>query len=290
MNDRTVNSLVTVLDVAMSAAFLWLIWGWWSFSGLYRLLAHLELQVFGSFGAISTFVLGVVLIGGLAGVAHKPLLRVRQRAGLIQRRSPADAKAMTKRAMAKLALGGGALALVVTLAAAGLLYRDSQRSAVTAELNLSSPAPLPAGVGRVRLIGFTEQNLLVVVENKQTPGVTVDSTAYMAVVGPDWRPGTPVPVVVQGSPGLGVPSNILSAAAPDQKVPFDLSSGVVQSITSGFAADLLAERGAIVDSHTVFLDTRPDAERDALLPVVILGGLFAVMGVAGGLMTRRSIA
>lgn len=289
MNARTAKSLGTVLGVVMSAAFLWLIWGWWSFSGLYRLLAHLELQIFGSFGAISTFALGVVLIGSLATVAYQPLLRNQRQAGLIQRRSPADAKAMTERAMAKLALGGGVLALVVTLAAAGLLYRDSQRRAVTAELNLSSPAHLASGVGRVRLIGFTEQKLLVDIQSKQTPGVTVDSTAYMAVVGPDWRPGTPVPVVVQGSPGLGVPSNILSAAAPNQKVPFDLASGVVRSITSGFAADLLAERGAIVDSHTVFLDTRPHAERDVLLPVVILGGLLTVLGIAGGLMARRSM-
>ena len=127
----------------MIAAFLWLIWGWWSFSGLYRLLAHLQLSTFGSFGAISTFALGVALIGVIVTVAFQPLIQIRRQAGLIQRRSPAAAKAMTERATMKVALGGGAIALIVTLAAGTLLYRDSQRDTVSAELNLSRPELLP---------------------------------------------------------------------------------------------------------------------------------------------------
>lgn len=111
----------------------------------------------------------------------------------------------------------------------------------------------------------------------------------MAVVGPDWRPGKPVPVVVQGSPGLGLPSINRYAAEPSKKIPFDLPSGFLRSFSSGFAADLLAERGALIDSQTLFLDTRQDAERDVLLPVVILGGLVAVLGIAGGLYARRSL-
>ena len=59
---------------------------------------------------------------------------------------------------------------------------------------------------------------------------------------------------------------------------------------SGYAADLLAQRGAIVDRQTLVLDTRPDAERDALLPVAVLGGLVAALGIFGGLVKRRSLA
>lgn len=63
----------------------------------------------------------------------------------------------------------------------------------------------------------------------------------------------------------------------------------MRSFSSGFEDDLLAERGAPVDRHTLVLDTRPDAERDVLLPVVILGGLVAALGIAGGLYARHSL-
>ena len=274
----------------MIAAFVWLVWGWWSFSDLYRLLAHLQLSVFGSFGAISTFALGVALIGGITTVAFQPSIRYQRQAGFIKRRSPAVAKAMTERAMMRIALGGGVVALVVTLAAGALLLRDTQRDTVSAELNLSQPKSLtPPGAGHIRLIGFTKPDLLIDVESKQTPGVTVTSTAYMAVVGPDWLPGKPVPAIVQGSPGLGLPGVTRATAESGEKIPFDLPAGYVRSFSSGFAADLLAERGAPVDSHTLFLDTRPDAERDVLLPVVVLGSLIAALGIAGGLHARRSL-
>lgn len=290
MNERTSRQLGNVVGVATIAALLWLIWGWWSFSGLYRLIAHLQLSVFGSFGAISTFALGVALMGGIVTAAFQPLIRNQRQAGQIQRRSPAVAKAMAERAMTKVALGGGAIALVVTLAAGALLYRDAQRISVFGELNLSQPESLPPpGAGRIRLIGFTRPDLLINVESKQIPGVALTSTAYMAIVGPDWRPGKPVPVVVQGSPGLGLPSVTRATAETGERIPFDLPSGFVRSFSSGFADDLLAERGAPVDRHTLFLDTRPDAERDVLLPVVILGGLVAALGIAGGLYARHSL-
>ena len=290
MNERTSRWSGNVIGAATIAAFSWLVWGWWSFSGPYRLLAHLELSIFGNFGAISTFALGVVLIGGLATLALRPSLRRQRQAGSIQRRSPAVAKAMTERAIVTIALGVGACALVVALAAGGLLYRDAQRDAVPAELDLSSGRPLPPGAGRIRLLGFTRQAMSIGVESRQTPGVSATSTAYMAVVGPGWRPGQPVPVVVQGSPGLGLSGISGSSPEPGEGVPFDLASGFVRSFMSGYAADLLAQRGAIVDRETLVLDTRPDAERDALLPVVVLGGLVAALGIFGGLIKRRSLA
>ena len=273
----------------MIVAFLWLVWGWWSFSGLYKLLAHLQLSFFGSFGAISTFALGVALICGITTAAFQPLIRYQRHARLIKRPSPAAAKAMTESVMMRIALGGGVVALVVTLAAGALLIRDGQRDTVTAELNLSQPKSLPPGAGHIRLIGFTRPDLLIDVESKQTPGMTVTSTAYMAVVGPDWLPGKPVPAVVQGSPALGLPDFTRATTKSGEKIPFDLPTGYLRSFSSGFAADLLAERGALVDSRTLFLDTRSDAERDVLLPVVILGSLVAVLGIAGGLYTRHSL-
>lgn len=290
MNERTSRLLGNVLGVAMIAAFLWLVWGWWSFSGFYKSMARLQLSIFGSFGAISTFALGVALIGGITTLAFQPLIRSQRQAGLLKRRSPAVAKAMTERAMMRIALVGGVVALIVTLAAGAVLFRDTQRDAVFAAVNLSQTKSLPPpGAGHIRLIGFTTPNLLIDVESKQTPGVTVTSTAYMAVVGPDWIPGTPVPAVVQGSPQLGLPDVTRGTTKSGEKIPFDLSTGYVRSFSSGFAADLLAERGAPVDSHTLFLDTEPDAERDVLLPVVILGCLVAVLGLAGGLHARHSL-
>ena len=197
---------------------------------------------------------------------------------------------MTERALVKLALGGGVVALLAALAAGSLLYRDAQRDAVSAVLDLSSPQPLPPGAGRIRLIGVTRPTLLVDIESKQTPGTSVSSNGYMAVVGPGWRPGMPVPVVVTGSPGLGLPGTTRPDAEPGATVPFDLPAGYVRGFTSGYATDLLSERGAVVDARTLFLDTEQDAERNALLPVVILGGLLGALGIAGGLWTRRSIA
>ncbi len=288
MSSGTIRWAENAVGTVMFAALAWLVWGWWSFSGLYRLLAHLELAIFGSFGAISTFALGVVFICGLAGLAFRPLFRLRGQSRPVQAPSAAAIKASTERAAMTLAMSGGALSLAVTLAAGGLLLRDARRDAASAVLDLSSSRTLPAGAGHVRLVGFTKRDLLVEVDRKQTPGVGVTSTAYMAVVGPDWRPGRPVPVIVQGSPRLGLSSMGQAVPRRDALLPFDLPSGYVRSWTSGFAADLLAGRGAAVDGNTLILDTEQEAERDVLLPVVLLGGLLAAFGIGGGLVLRHS--
>ena len=288
VSSRAVRWAENAVGVLMFAALAWLAWGWWNFSGLYRLLAHLQLAVFGNFGAISTFALGVVLICGLAGLAFRPLLRLRARSRPAQARSATEIKASNQRAAITMALGGGALALAVALAAGGVLLRDARRDAASAVLDLSSSGTLAAGTGHVRLIGYTRPDLLVAVDHKQTPGVAITSTAYMAVVGPNWRPGQPVPAIVQGSPGLGMSGTRQPVNRADDLVPFDLPSGYVRSWTSGFAADLLARRGAAVDGNTLILDTDPEAERNVLWPVVLLGGLLAAFGIGGGLVLRRS--
>ena len=287
MNKRALDWVGNAIAVAMLASFVWLIWGWFTFSGLYGLVARLQLKIFGSFGAISTFAIGCVVIGGIGTVAMTPLIRRQRQAGVIRPRSRAEVKAMSERAVMKLLLGGGAVALLVSLAAGALLYRDGRRDARSARLDLDSPQPLPAGAGNIRLLGWTRPELAVDIESKQTPGVDVTSTAYMAVVGPGWRPGAPVPVIVQGSPGIGLP-HVSTSSDSGSNVRFDLPSGFVRSLTSGFATYLLAQRGAIVDSNTLILDTRPDAERYVLLPVAALGGLLAAFGLAGGALMHAS--
>ena len=61
----TAKRVETVIGSIFAAAFLWLIWGWWSFTGLYRLVALMVLAIFDSYGVITTFILSYV---GLAFV------------------------------------------------------------------------------------------------------------------------------------------------------------------------------------------------------------------------------
>lgn len=289
MDPRTAKRVEDMIGYSFLAAFLWLIWGWWSFSGLYRLIALIELKLFGSYGVIITFAAGIV---GLA-VAMLLILKLLQPFGVSAvtrgpRPTPAEAKAKVECGMGKFMLAVGALALIVVVTAAAGLIRDSHRNATIAILDLSSPSPLPPGTDLVRLIGFSRPELIAGVETRQTPGVDTSSESFMAVVGPHWQAGETVPVIVQGSPALGLNETTVQLEERGRVLPVRLPIAIVRSTTSGFAEYLLERNGARTDAHTIVLDTDLNSVRSRLWTVFALSLLVALVGLGIGSFTLRA--
>ena len=208
MQPTTAKRVETVISSIFAAAFLWLIWGWWSFTGLYRLVALMALAIFDSYGVITTFILSYV------GLAFVMLLtfRLLRPLGLFVPNKPhspvtENAKAETKQKveirLSRFMIGVAAVSLIVFFASVVGLVSDSHRNSTVVTLDLASPAPLPVGTALVRLVGFSKPELIVGVSTKQTPGVDTSSESFMAVVGPHWHRGETVPVIVQGSPHSG---------------------------------------------------------------------------------------
>ena len=107
----------------------------------------------------------------------------------------------------------------------------------------------------------------------------------MAVAGPHWLPGQPIPVIVQGSPseGLNVPTGVLSERGRVLSVKLPVS--MLRSTTSGFARYLLERNGAVADAHTIVLDTGLDSARSQLWSVFAVSLLIAVVGLGMGLFS-----
>ncbi len=288
MDSRTANRVGNVVLGLFVAALLWLIWGWWSFTGLYRFIAVLSLRLFGSYGVFSTFLTGFVALAlSFFGFAA-PLIRRNAppvTKGLAPTRAQAEATAW--RGMGRVMLVAGCIALLLTLGAVAGLIRDSHRNQSVVTLDLASPAPLPPGTDLVHLIGNSRSEWIVSVERKQTPGVDTSSDGYMAVVGPNWQPGQPVPVIVQGSPsaGLDVPTGVLEERG--RLLHVKLPVAMVRSTTSGFAEYLLERNGASSDAHTIVLDTDLNGARSQLWSVFAVSLLVAVVLLPLGLFTAR---
>ena len=275
----------TFENVTVGAAILWLLWSWWSFTGVYRWVAIAELRIAGSFGAILTFLLSFVVVCALATAVLKLIEMISgEKAQVVRRPTPEEAKAKSELLLRRASTLLTAVSLLIVLFCAFGLWRFYHRTE-TATLDLSSPAPLPAGAGFVRLIGFARPELVVGVTTKSTGDLHSNDDDYMAIVGRDWTPDQPVPVVVKGYPAEGVDSSRFEGAAPGSTFPYLLPKGVIRSIHSGFAEYLLSRRGANVDRHTIFLDTSLTDERDLLF--VVLGFSCLFLGL-GALAMRRT--
>lgn len=278
MSTRTVRIFENTLIIAGT---LWIIWSWWSFTGIYRLIAIAELRLFGSFGTIMTFLLSIVIMTLLLAGIMALLQRVSGTKPPVQRRrSPDEVKIIMDALALRGALLLGVAALAVTLVSGYGIWRYYRNLPNIATFNLSSPVPLPPNTGAVHLRGFTKPELLVGIVTKNTPGVDSNETKYMAIVGPGWKRGQVVPIVVQGSPGLGLRGQS-GTAALQTSLPYLLEKGSIRSTSSGFAAYLLERAGAPTNGETLFLDTDADAERNLLFTIC---GLAAVLSLTGFLM------
>ena len=275
----------TVENWIVGLVLLWLFWCWWSFSGVYRLAALAELRVFGSFGAISTFLLSFVILCALM-VAVLKLIELMSggKPAAVRRPTPEEVRVKTEQLARRAAMLLTAVSLLVTLFCALGLWRFYHRTEI-ATLDLSSPAPLPERAGYVRLIGFTRPEFVVGVSTKSTGDLRSDDDDYMAIVGREWTPDKPVPVVVKGFPAEGIDDPGFERAAPGTTVAYLLPKGVIRSTHSGFAEYLLSRRGANVDRHTIYLDTQLTDERDLLF--IVLGFSCLFLGL-GALAIRRS--
>ncbi len=266
-------------------------WGWWTFTGMYRWIGILSLRFFGSYGVFSTFLTGFVLLGivffGLASWLFRQSVTPNIKRVLPTR---AEAEVTAWRGIGKVMLVVGRIALLLTLVAVARLIRDSQRNPAVVTLDLASPQPLPPGTDLVRLIGLSRSEWITGVESRHTPGLDISSEGFMAVVGPGWKSGQAVPVIVQGSPsaGLDVPAGVLEERG--RLLQVTLPVAMVRSATSGFAQYLLERNGAPSDAHTIILDTDFNAARSQLWSVFAVSLLVAVVLLPFGLFAARVTA
>jgi len=185
-------------------------------------------------------------------------------------------------------MGVAAVSLIVFLASVVGLVSDSHRNSTVVTLDLASPAPLPVGTALVRLVGFSKPELIVGISTKQTPGVDTSSESFMAVVGPHWHRGETVPVIVQGSPALGIEERRVDPEEQGREIKINLPVSVVRTTTSGFAEYLLARNGAKSDAHTLILDTDLKSVRSRLWTVFALSLMVALVGLVVGSLGSRA--
>ena len=118
MDPRTANRLGNLFIALFAVALLWLVWGWWSFTGLYRFIAVLSLRFFGSYGVFSTLLMGLALLEAVFFAVATPVIR-RTPPSPAKRPLPtrAEAEAKVWRGFGRAALVAGCVALLITLGA-----------------------------------------------------------------------------------------------------------------------------------------------------------------------------
>jgi hypothetical protein len=274
--------LKTIVWICFAAATAYAGYSWYTYSGLYRLIAEWQLDTFGSFsvkltllGMILALIVPVAIVGRLLGgpnLMNKPdgLARAQNSPGLI-------------------ALLG--LLLLAAGAAAGWLgYQKSQETIAYESIDLAA-GQLPS-TQHVVLTGIARTEYLMQYETKSSGSPTIHT--YFPLTSSSWRRGEPLVYFLKTNATAYMPEGggrmfAFSRTTP----PFKMNTQKALLVRNGLPGPVgeayRKNNIAIADAPNV-LDVSPGADYETYMIAAIacaLGGFFTLFASAMMAVRRR---
>jgi len=257
-------------------------YSWYSYSGLYRLLAEWQIDTFGSFslkltllGVIVALVVPIAIVGHLLGgpnVVNTPdvLARAQSSPGLMA-------------LLGLLLFGAGAVA-------GGLGYQKSQETIAYESVDLTT-GQLPS-TQHVVLTGIVQTEYLMQYETKRSGSSTTNS--YLPLTSSSWRHGEPLVYFLKTNATAYMPEGggrtfAFSRTTP----PFKMTTQKALLVRNGLpgpVGEAYRKNNIAMSDPPIMLDVSPDADYEAYIIAAIacaLGSLIALFASARMAVRRR---
>lgn len=262
---RWANGAVLLIALVAAAYFAW------SYSGPYRWLAELQMRLWGSFQAVLTFLLTLILL-------FAPPLKVLQRWGPRPTHSAEEPVAVAAADSTTQPTGSFLVWLQVLIAGAVLAFlgiRDRQTLQPGATASRVSCAELEANGPPES--GWLEVDGIPLRDAKVEAQHNYGEYVYVPLVSPSWSAGRPIPVVLRLDRHGPRPGNV--TVYPGTRVADGMP---------GFVRSRYEDAGLDVAQAVVLDFGRTPADGAALARIAIIAGpVLLLAGLVGALVTWR---
>jgi hypothetical protein len=281
-NRRTrVNQALIIVYFAF--VFGYPMYGWITYSGLYRWLAEFEMAHFGGYYAGYTFMAAffTLLFGGMlvAVAAERALRLVRgEPARIAAPRAPAPRAPAPKVANPQIGTRGlliMALVGIVVGTVAGLLgYRKSQETYAFEPLNLADG--IQPRSSHVELTGTAAPSMQIQFIEKTT-GET-RTTVFIPLLPPQWHQGVPIVYFLRPHSDYYVGPNGTFPLSEESRAFHIQQQGVLmRNDIPGVVTTAYEKRGIKLGTPPIVLDTDTRADLDVYWIIAIMAGLMGLI-------------
>jgi hypothetical protein len=276
-NRRTrVNQAVII--VYFACVFGYPMYGWITYSGLYRWLAEFEMAHFGGYYAGYTFIAAffALLFGGmLVAVAAERALRLVRGAPAKIAAPRAPAPNVAKPQIGTRGLLIVALVGIVVGTVAGLIgYRKSQETYAFEPLNLADG--IQPRSSHVELTGTAAPSMQVQFIEKTT-GET-RTTVFIPLLPPQWHQGVPIVYFLRPHSGYYVGPNGTFPLSEESRAFHIQQQGVLmRNDMPGVVTTAYEKRGIKLGTPPIVLDTDTRADIDVYWIIAIMAGLMGLI-------------
>jgi hypothetical protein len=261
----------------------------YSYTGLYRLGAELQIHYFNAYDEKITFFATLLCSFAIVGV---PLLALEKFLGLnteatqqeLNKSDDEQREVDRKRRTAAFLAVVGVVALLAAGVAGWLAYAEAEAPVVVADIDLAKAADRTPTTGHARLAGIVLPDQTLTLETETGSQITGNHTAtesFIPVVPPGWRQGQPVTYFMQlrgvkflkpaGSDGF-VP---LTPTTPPFAVKTEEGVLLADGLP-GAIAELYRRNGMVLAATTAVFDRDTRAEETHYSGVAIFAGMFAL--------------
>jgi hypothetical protein len=274
--------LKIVVWIGFAAALGYAGYSWYSYSGLYRLLAEWQIETFGSFSLKLTFLgvffalaMPIAIVGSLLGGSNV----VNLPDGLERARNSPALMAL----LGLLLLGVGAVA-------GWLGYLKSQETIAYESVDLTA-GQLPS-TQHVVLTGIVQTEYLMQYDTKRGERSTIHS--YLPLTSSSWRRGEPLVYFLKTNATAYMPEGggrmfAFSRTTP----PFKMTTQKALLVRNGLpgpVGEAYRKNNIAMADPPIMLDMSPDADYETYIIAVIacaVGSLFALFASARMAFRRR---
>jgi hypothetical protein len=262
-----------------AAAVLYVGYAWYTYTGLYRLAAELQMQMFGAYSLKVTFLapLVVLMIPGAViervfGLRRKPV----RGAGTAAASSAASSIAPTGMALI------GVLLLVVATGAGWLGYQKSATRFESVDLSQNGK---PAST-HVVMTGVARTEYILKFEKAAGGAVTIDN--YVPLTPSGWRRGDPLVYFLKTNATVYFPSEGGKYSEYAQATPpFQMTTQpaiLVRNALPGPIADIYRKHNIALADAPIVLDLNPGADAEPYLVTTGLAGLVGLCCMMAAVM------
>jgi len=274
--------LKIVIWTCFAAATAYAGYSWYSYSGLFRLIAEWQIETFGSFslkltllGVILALIVPIAVVGRLLGgqnVVNTPdaLARAQSSPGLMA-------------LLGLLLLGAGAVA-------GWLGYQKSQETIAYESVDLTA-GQLPS-TQHVVLTGIVQTEYLMQYETKRSGSSTIYS--YLPLTSSSWRRGEPLVYFLKTNATAYMPEGGGRVFAYSHTTPpFKMTTQKALLVRNGLpgpVGEAYRKSNIAMADPAIMLDVSPDADYDTYIITAIacaIGSLFALFASAKMAIRRR---
>jgi hypothetical protein len=253
-----------------AAAVLYVGYAWYSYSGLYRLAAELQMQMFGAYSLKMTFLAPLVVLM-IPGAVIERVFGLRRKPGA---RTAAASSASAASSSPPIGMALVAVVLLVVATGAGWLgYQKSVETQQFESVDLSRDGK-PTST-HVVMTGVARTEYILKFET--TVGGTTTTDNYIPLTAANWRRGEPLVYFLKTNATVYFPSEGGKYSEYAQATPpFQMTTqpaALVRNALPGPIAAIYRKHNIAVAAAPTVLDLNPGADAEPYLVTMGIAGL-----------------